>query len=231
MWIWFIPLLLAALVLHESGHYFVARLFGIKIDEVGFGFPPRIARWGKFSLNLFPVGAFVSPNNEDFNSRSARVRACVFLAGVGFNFLGGFIGIVAALTDRLGLIGAFQTTGFLPWKIVVGLPVALIGPETWQTGFADTAMITGEMIRLHGLAGICLMWGAINWSFAIGNILPIPLLDGSHLWLLVVEKIRKGKPLPSVFQKAWAIAGVSAIAGITGGVMWNDGVKILRIIF
>ncbi len=48
---------------HEAGHFFAAKMFGLKIDEFGFGFPPRIAAWRRgeteYSLNWLPFGGFV----------------------------------------------------------------------------------------------------------------------------------------------------------------------------
>lgn len=63
-------LILSVLVLiHEAGHYFVAKKFGIKVEEFGFGLPPRL--WGKkkgetiYSLNWLPIGGFVKLYGED----------------------------------------------------------------------------------------------------------------------------------------------------------------------
>ena len=63
-------LILSLLVLiHEAGHFFVAKKFGIKVEEFGFGFPPRI--FGKkigetlYSINLLPIGGFVKLYGED----------------------------------------------------------------------------------------------------------------------------------------------------------------------
>lgn len=63
-------LLLSVLVLiHEAGHYFTAKKFGIKVEEFGFGLPPRL--WGKkmgetiYSLNWLPIGGFVKLYGED----------------------------------------------------------------------------------------------------------------------------------------------------------------------
>lgn len=48
---------------HEAGHFFAAKMFGIKVDEFGFGFPPRIAakKIGdtEYSINWLPFGGFV----------------------------------------------------------------------------------------------------------------------------------------------------------------------------
>jgi len=63
-------LLLSVLVLiHELGHFLVARKFNIKVEEFGFGLPPRI--WGikrgetLYSLNWLPIGGFVKLFGED----------------------------------------------------------------------------------------------------------------------------------------------------------------------
>lgn len=102
---------------HEMGHFVVARRNGIKADEFGFGFPPRIGgvvwddetqkhRFVKgneevesphtvYSLNWIPLGGFVRIKGEDgvtkdpdsFATKSAWVRIKVLAAGVVMNFL------------------------------------------------------------------------------------------------------------------------------------------------
>jgi regulator of sigma E protease len=105
-------LILSILVLiHEAGHYFVAKKFGIKVEEFGFGLPPRIWGWKKgetiYSLNWLPIGGFVKLFGEDeagagrvsvkhqkgkqedesraFYSRSIGQRTAVVIAGVVMN--------------------------------------------------------------------------------------------------------------------------------------------------
>jgi len=50
-------------LVHEAGHFFTAKSFGIRVDEFGFGFPPKIFSFKKgeteYSLNLLPLGGFV----------------------------------------------------------------------------------------------------------------------------------------------------------------------------
>ena len=59
----FIIILLVLVLVHESGHFFTAKSFGIRVDEFGFGFPPRIASFKKgettYSINALPFGGFV----------------------------------------------------------------------------------------------------------------------------------------------------------------------------
>lgn len=115
---WVIPfaVLLSVLVLiHEFGHFIMAKKFGIKVEEFGFGFPPRAI--GKkigetiYSINWLPIGGFVKLFGEDdagggsvktktqpqtantqdirraFYARPAWQRATVVLAGVVMNFV------------------------------------------------------------------------------------------------------------------------------------------------
>jgi len=61
--------LIGLIVLHEFGHFILAKKFGIKVEEFGVGFPPRL--FGKklgetiYSLNLLPFGAFVKIHGEE----------------------------------------------------------------------------------------------------------------------------------------------------------------------
>ena len=61
---------------HEAGHFFVAKLFGLKVDEFGFGFPPRICakKIGdtEYSLNWLPFGGFVKISGERGEVRGGR---------------------------------------------------------------------------------------------------------------------------------------------------------------
>lgn len=126
-------LILSALVLiHEAGHYFVAKKFGIKVEEFGFGFPPRL--WGKkigetiYSINWLPIGGFVKLYGEDdagggriapskkdepkekkddkraFYSRPIGQRAAVVLAGVVMNTL-----LAVVIYYAFMIVGGFKT--------------------------------------------------------------------------------------------------------------------------
>ncbi|GAC1315467.1 MAG: M50 family metallopeptidase [Chloroflexota bacterium] len=96
--LWFLPILSVMMFVHELGHYVTARLFGITVQEFGFGLPPRaigIKRGGvMYSLNWIPFGAFVKMLGEEdptapgsFASKPRWVRAIVLAAGSGMNFL------------------------------------------------------------------------------------------------------------------------------------------------
>lgn len=96
----FIILLGVLVLVHEWGHFFAARKFGIRVEEFAFGFPPRllsITRKGtRYALNLFPLGGYVkifgeggeaSSDPESFSSRPLGERFLVIAAGVAMNFI------------------------------------------------------------------------------------------------------------------------------------------------
>ncbi|MFH1536602.1 MAG: RIP metalloprotease RseP [Patescibacteria group bacterium] len=65
----FIIVLGVLVFVHEMGHFVSARIFGIGVEEFGFGFPPKIAGYKKgetlYSLNLIPLGGFVKIKGEN----------------------------------------------------------------------------------------------------------------------------------------------------------------------
>ncbi|MFH1894636.1 MAG: M50 family metallopeptidase [Patescibacteria group bacterium] len=86
--------LIGLVTLHEFGHFIVAKRFGVKVEEFGIGYPPRII--GKkigqtlYSLNLLPFGAFVKMPGEiehledsaSFFKKPIWQRMLIVLAGV-----------------------------------------------------------------------------------------------------------------------------------------------------
>lgn len=99
-------IILAILVLtHELGHFIAAKKAGVRVDEFGLGFPPRIWGFKKgetiYSINWIPFGGFVkifgeTPDEESLAgpesgrslvNKKKRVQAIVLVAGVTFNVL------------------------------------------------------------------------------------------------------------------------------------------------
>lgn len=96
----FFGILAALILVHEWGHFMVARKSGIRVDEFGFGFPPKLLSVKKgdttYSMNAVPLGGFVKIYGEEgegenepesFASKPVSIRMAVVLAGVTMNFL------------------------------------------------------------------------------------------------------------------------------------------------
>jgi regulator of sigma E protease len=89
----FIGAIVLLIIIHELGHLLAAKLFKVKVEEFGIGFPPRAVKlftWGEtlFSLNWIPLGGFVRPKGENnpeieggLAAASPWVRIAVFAAG------------------------------------------------------------------------------------------------------------------------------------------------------
>src|SRR5919198_3250275 len=95
----FLPVLSLLVLAHELGHFILAKRAGIRVQEFGIGYPPRLfgIRRGEtvYSVNLLPLGGFVKMLGENaaagdpraFASKSKRTRAAVMFAGSGMNLL------------------------------------------------------------------------------------------------------------------------------------------------
>jgi len=98
-WLWVVPVLGVLIVVHELGHFLTAIWLGIRVEEFGIGFPPRvfaIRRKGiDYSLNLLPIGGFVKITGENgdsddprsFGKAPAWKRIIVLAAGSFMNLL------------------------------------------------------------------------------------------------------------------------------------------------
>lgn len=97
-WLIIVPVLGALVFIHELGHFASAKWFGIKVEEFGFGFPPRVFgvkfKGTIYSLNWIPLGGFVRMLGEEdpsdprsFARQSALKRAVVLMAGSIMNLI------------------------------------------------------------------------------------------------------------------------------------------------
>ncbi len=109
----FLIILSVLVLIHEAGHFIIAKLLKIKVEEFGFGLPPRAfgIKRGEtvYSINWLPIGGFVKLYGEDeagagkikpratshepsanlkraFYARPLWQRAMVVVAGVFMNF-------------------------------------------------------------------------------------------------------------------------------------------------
>jgi regulator of sigma E protease len=104
-----ILLFIGLVLVHEWGHYIVARRNGVDVEEYGLGFPPRA--WGKelksgmiLSVNWLPLGGFVKLKGEydsdtrkgSFGAASLGAKSKILLAGVTMNLIVG-LGILTVL--------------------------------------------------------------------------------------------------------------------------------------
>ncbi len=114
----FLLVLFVLILVHEWGHYIVAKKTGMRVDEFAIGFPPRLFAIKKgeteFTFNLLPIGGFVRIFGENpvtakdtldeprsFAARPRWAQALVLIAGVTMNVI--FAWILFAATFMIGV--------------------------------------------------------------------------------------------------------------------------------
>jgi len=151
----FLLILSILILVHEFGHFLVAKKAGIKVEEFGLGFPPRLfaKKIGEttYSVNALLFGGFVKlygedePQQEDrqrsFFDKPKKIRATVLLGGVLMNFLLA----VFSFTLLYGFLGFPKKVGYVK---VIG--VAQESPA------ASSGLIEGDIIQKvedHDISG------------------------------------------------------------------------------
>lgn len=125
-WLLVIPVLGFLILVHELGHFVTAKWFGIKVNEFGFGFPPRILgiRRGEtlYSINWIPLGGFVRMEGEEdptdprsFANQAVWKRAIVLSAGSFMNIVTPVvIFTILFLTPQSVMVGDVIVNGVAP---------------------------------------------------------------------------------------------------------------------
>ncbi len=113
----FLVVILVLILVHEVGHFIVAKLSGMRVDEFGIGLPPHVLTFGKigdtsYTLNWLPFGGFVrifgengseqeavvtenaevkEKENRSFTAKPRMLQALVLVAGIVMNLLFAYI--------------------------------------------------------------------------------------------------------------------------------------------
>lgn len=186
------------ILIHEWGHFWVAKKVNIPIEDFSIGFGKSI--WHKkigettYHIRLIPLGGFVLPKvetTEDFFAFKPMSRIWFSLGGPLANFILAFF-----LYLILHLFYSPFATVFS--KAIENFFQVFI--NTWQI----IPILFTEPHRLSGIIGIVAMGNKVSLlqpdillSFIAGlsinlgilNLLPIPALDGGKVVLSLLEKI------------------------------------------
>lgn len=145
----FIAILVLLILIHEFGHFIVAKLSGVKVEEFAFGFPPRlfskIYHGTRYSFNLIPLGGYVSllGENEDvkkpgsFYSKKIWQKISIIVTGVLMNFIlaivvltiGFSIGMTPLVSEPSAL-GGEKKSEVMVVEVVDDSPASQIGLRT-----------------------------------------------------------------------------------------------------
>ena len=138
-------------VLHELGHFAVAKLCGVKVNKFAVGMGPAILKTQKgeteYSLRAFPIGGYCAMEGEDdesddpraFHNKPVWQRMLVVFAGPVMNLVLGFL-LIIITTCMYGAIGNLTIAEFRA------------DPETGEciAMSADTGLEVGDTILKIG---------------------------------------------------------------------------------
>ena len=225
--------------IHEGGHFLVAKLCKVKVNEFAIGFGPTIwkkeGKETKYAIRLIPLGGFVSMEGEDIESESENSfskasipkRIAIVAAGAIVNILFGIIAyfiLVAIICKDIFI--AYQATGGLISSIFESLKMLFSG----NLGIKDLSGPVGISSVVSGVttfASYIYIISVISISLGITNLLPIPALDGGKILLLIIEAIRK-KPLKKETEIQIQLIGFSVLIALSLIVTYNDIIKIAK---
>ena len=233
-----IIILLGFLVLiHEGGHFLVAKLFKIKVNEFAIGFGPTIFTKEKgetkYALRLIPLGGFVSLEGEEeysekegsFSKASIPKRIAIVAAGGLVNIVFGLLLYFAISSISLNSIyyGIVDTKEFV-FSIIDSLRLLFtgsVGPDQ-MVGIVG---ISDIVVSTNGIMQYLYIMSLISASLGITNLLPLPPLDGGKIVIYLIEWVRR-KPMKHETELKIQSLGFSLLIVLAIYVTYNDIIRI-----
>jgi regulator of sigma E protease len=145
-WIVFILAFGGMVLIHEFGHFIVARLCGVEVEEFGIGLPTpgalTLFTWKgtRFTLNWLPLGGFVRPKGENDPSVAGGLAAASPWKRLIVLFAG----------PMMNLLAAILIYGFIVTRAGVPIPEHVVITDVIQNSPAAAAGIQKGDILLKG---------------------------------------------------------------------------------
>lgn len=163
------------IIIHELGHFFWCKVFGIPTHVFSIGFGPRlvgIRLWNTlFQIALLPIGGYVSMDTKALALAPYWQKMVIILGGIANNFILAF-GILWFLYGN-------STSAIKFFNQLFTRSLAFITGIT-RTGQSELlSFVHGTHLTLH-TQRFLLFLASINIELALFNMLPIPMLDGGH---------------------------------------------------
>lgn len=233
-------------LVHEFGHFIMARKNGIKVYEFSIGFPlsPRLITLFRqketaFTVRVLPLGGFVSFSKDGSDGDAElfeaphKTRALILSAGSLFNIAFAFMVFIPVfiLGKHLAVSDALLMSAKTVWEILSGTIIFIVniftghGSMEGLSGPVGIAAMAGKAAG-KGILNLAHFTGVLSMSLGIMNLLPLPALDGGHLVMLFVESVRK-KPLRPETYQVITLAGIALFLILTAAVTYKDVVRLL----
>lgn len=227
--IFFLSLLI---IVHELGHFFAAKIFKIKVEEFGIGFPPKI--WKKkmgeteYALNALPLGGYVkifgennfskeeqpilSVSNRSFSAAATWKKSIIILSGVFMNLL--FAWFLFSLIVLIGIPSHLTITGVAensPADNADLKPGDIITKAVSESSVITDPLTTDNFLNLVEAAkGQKISLTLIRNNSEIEKIVPVRIItpEGEGLVGITIENSGLPKePFPKNLIKSASITG------------------------
>lgn len=232
-----IIIMLGFLVLiHEGGHFLVAKLFKIKVNEFSIGFGPtiftKVKGETKYALRLIPLGGFVNMEGEEersnvegsFSEASIPKRILIVAAGAVVNIIFGLILYFILISSKIGLNNGLMLTKNYCISVLDSL-VQLFTGNVSVDQMVGIVGISDIVVSTSGLFEYLYIVSAISLSLGITNLLPLPPLDGGKILIYIIEAIRK-KPLKEETELKIQSWGFTLLIALSIYVTYKDVLRI-----
>lgn len=224
-------------IIHEGGHFLLAKLCKVKVNEFSVGFGKELAsknRNGtKYTLRLVPLGGYVNllGEEEKVDEAGSYTNAPIYKK-LAILFAGAFVNIVFAIIVFFILVSIINNSLESGWILtknyVSNMISSVIALFTGKAGNAEVVGpvgISSMIVNTNTIIDFVYMMSMISFSLGITNLLPIPGLDGGKILILLIELIRR-KPLKENLEVNLTITGLAILMTIAIIITVKDIVKI-----
>ena len=226
------------IIIHEGGHFFVAKLCKIKVNEFAVGFGKELfstkKKETKYTLRLIPLGGYVNllgeeeSSDEEGSYSNAPIikRFAILIAGVAVNIIFGIIVffILASIVNSSIKLGAIVTQNYL--STLVDSVVSLFTGNVTKEQVVGPVGISAMIVKTNDFMDLFYMMSVISISLGVTNLLPIPGLDGGKILFLLVELIRR-KPLKEEVEMKITLTGLALLLTFAIMITIKDVINIV----
>lgn len=232
--------------IHEGGHFIIAKLCKIKVNEFALGFGPTLIKRKKsdttYALRIIPLGGFVNLEGEEsysdeegsFSKAGPLKKIAIVSAGGIVNILFGLIAFfILILCLRMAISNenffvnikqTFYATGELITSLLESIKMLFTGNVT-ANDMVGIVGISDVVVQTKSIDNYIYIIAMISISLGITNLLPFPPLDGGKIVMYIIEAIRK-KPAKEKTEILIQNIGFFLLIALSIYVTYNDIVKI-----
>ena len=206
------------ILIHEGGHFLIAKFCKIKVNQFSIGFGPKL----------------ISKKIGETNYAKTWKKIAVISAGALVNIAFGVLLYFAVVAVRYGIMTGSSLGDSISYSFTIVIKLfqnifqGIIQLFTGGLGINDMmgpVGISAMVSKTTGIVEFLFLLSIISISLGITNLLPLIPLDGGKIVLIIIEKIRK-KPLKKETEAKIQAVGFLFLMFFSIIVTFNDVLKL-----